>query len=68
MLPDAVEWLYCLISMSRDQQGMTSDEWDAVLSAWATLQGLTGAWGRDLMALAECPIFPAGHASYYWPE
>jgi hypothetical protein len=46
---------------------MTSDECDAVLSAWATLQALTGAWSRDLMELAENPLSPAGRATYYWP-
>jgi hypothetical protein len=67
MPPDVIEWLCGLIPVSCGGRGMSSDEWDAVLSAWATVQGLTGAWSRDLMALAECPLFPAGRATYYWP-
>lgn len=65
---DAVNWLCRRIPVQRHRRGMTSDEWDAVLSAWATIQGLTGAWSRDLMAEAKCPLFPAGPATYYWPE
>jgi hypothetical protein len=68
MPQDVVDWLCALIPINRGGRSMTSDELDAMLSAWATIQGLTGAWSRDLMALAECPIFPAGPASYHWPE
>lgn len=55
MASDVVGWLCALVPIGCGGRSMTSDEWDAVLSAWATLQGLTGAWSRDLMALAECP-------------
>jgi len=67
MPQDVVEWLSGIVPVGRNGFRITSDECDAVLSAWATLQGLTGAWSRDLMELAECALFPAGPATYYWP-
>jgi hypothetical protein len=67
MPPDVVDWLCALIKVNPCAGSMTSDEWDALVSAWATLQGLSGAWSRDLMAKAQCPLFPAGSATYYWP-
>ncbi|MFH0823494.1 MAG: hypothetical protein V2B18_12140 [Pseudomonadota bacterium] len=42
-------------------------QWDALLSAWATLMGMRGQWERDLMADAADLLFPAGDVTYYWP-
>jgi hypothetical protein len=44
------------------------DEWDALISAWATHQGCTGVWKEDLMPGESGGNWPAGPAHYYWPE
>jgi hypothetical protein len=47
---------------------MTTDEWDAVISAWATYQGLCGCWKHDLMDKSRDAMFPAAaRPTYYWP-
>jgi hypothetical protein len=47
-------------------------EWDAMVSALAAYSGISGAWTHDLFhehsdGLYRM-IYPAGEASYYWPE
>ncbi|MEW6776429.1 MAG: hypothetical protein AB1405_09055 [Bdellovibrionota bacterium] len=44
-------------------------EWDALISAWATRQGLDGKWNKDLMKSngSQTLLFPAGPATYFWP-
>lgn len=68
MASEALEWLSERVLLEGPAERMSSDEWGVVISAWATLQGLDGIWQRDLFSLAECPIFPAGPATYFWPE
>ena len=50
----------------------TEHEWDAALSAFAALEGLTGRWPRDLHKLSvgadERLITPCGDTNYFWPE
>lgn len=47
-------------------------EWDAAISAYAVVQGLTGAWARDLHTLPqledERAVEPCGATHYWWPE
>lgn len=45
-------------------------EWDACLSAWATVQGLAGKWKVDLMKLEGTKdlLLPAGPVEYWWPD
>ncbi|MDO8717239.1 MAG: DUF429 domain-containing protein, partial [Dehalococcoidales bacterium] len=46
-------------------------EWDAALSAFATLEGLTKRWGRDLHLLPlkdEHLISPSGITHFCWPD
>lgn len=49
----------------------TDDGWDAALSAWAALQGVTGNWGHDLHSLPTLPteqlLHPSGPSKYLWP-
>jgi hypothetical protein len=45
----------------------SGDELDAVLSAWATREGLSKGWA-NLVTDDTALIFPAGQASYLWPE
>jgi hypothetical protein len=42
-------------------------EFDAVLSAWATREGLVGGW-KDIVGDNAALLFPAGPARYLWPE
>ena len=47
-------------------------EWDAVLSAYALLMGLSGQWAHDLHTLADDlpghAVHPCGPTHYWWPE
>ena len=47
-------------------------EWDAAISAYALLMGITGAWKTDLHELQpedNCRIVkPCGKTFYYWPN
>jgi hypothetical protein len=69
IMPTAVcEWLFSKLGISpAERYPRTSDEWDAVISAWAAWQGLTGCWKHDLMETSRNPLFPAGGATYFWP-
>lgn len=46
-------------------------EWDAVISCFAVLQGITGRWVTDLHQLPAVPgeklVQPGGPSHYYWP-
>lgn len=58
-------WLSYKVQLTGDH------EWDAALSAYAALEGLTGCWRTDLHELpvgrGERLIKPAGETHYYWP-
>ena len=47
-------------------------EWDAALSAFAALEGLSGRWTHDLHRLdtrnGERLLTPCGMTNYWWPE
>ncbi len=47
-------------------------EWDAAISAFAALQGLTERWKRDLHEIpctaGERLITPCGKTHYFWPD
>jgi hypothetical protein len=47
-------------------------EWDAAISAYATLKGITGVWQNDLHELEPEKNFriisPCGKTSYFWPD
>ncbi len=47
----------------------TEHEFDALLSAWACMQGVLGRWTRDLHAAptTSTTIKPAGQTKYFWP-
>ncbi|MBT9172486.1 MAG: hypothetical protein DDT21_00869 [Syntrophomonadaceae bacterium] len=46
-------------------------EWDAVLSCYAVLEGMSGRWSMDLHQLpptdGESLVQPGGPSHYYWP-
>ncbi|MEI8574177.1 hypothetical protein J0667_19750 [Methylomonas sp. WH-1] len=46
-------------------------EWDAVISAYALLNGISGKWTRDLHQLPVINgriVNPCGKTAYYWPD
>jgi len=43
------------------------DQLDALLSAWATREGLAAGW-PDLVGDDPAVVFPAGRVSYLWPK
>jgi hypothetical protein len=47
-------------------------EWDAALSAFAALEGISNRWRQDLHALPVMPgervIVPCGTTNYFWPD
>jgi hypothetical protein len=45
----------------------TGHDFDAVLSAWATREGLARGW-TDLVTDDPALLFPAGKVTYLWPE
>jgi hypothetical protein len=47
--------------------GATGHEFDAVLSAWATREGMSKQW-TDLVTDDAALLFPVGTVSYLWPE
>jgi len=70
LMPAAVsDWLFSRMGISAVEPGpITTDEWDAMISAWATCQGLSGCWKHDLVGSSPDTLFPAGSATYFWPE
>ena len=62
----AIEWFarHSGLDMRDARDG---HELDAILSAWATREGITQGWG-DLVGNDRSLIFPAGAVSYLWPE
>lgn len=53
-------------------QTSNDHEWDAAISAYATMMGLTGAWENDLHELQaenDCrTVHPCGETYYFWPN
>ncbi len=49
----------------------TDHEWDAAVSCFAVLQGITGRWSIDLHQLPTGPgeklVHPGGPSHYFWP-
>ena len=50
----------------------TDHEWDAAISAFAVLEGITGRWTHDLHELpiieGKRLVTPCGRTRYFWPE
>ena len=62
-----VDWLSERVDLA-GKQIRNEHEWDAVFSAWATVQGMqpNSGW-QDLMDLPDDLLFPAGQVTYRWP-
>jgi hypothetical protein len=65
---DANTWLLTNIGCGPECQPANEHEWDALISAWASYQGITGRWTRNLAALSMNPLRPAGPVDYWWPD
>lgn len=64
---DMTKWL--LKTMNCEPTEIANEHcWDAAISAWAALNGHTKRWTRDLRALSDAAIEPAGRCAYWWPE
>ena len=61
-----IRWLCGQDGSFRDWKPTNEHEWDALISAWATCQGVTGNWITDLMPQDATALFPAGPATYFW--
>ncbi len=67
-----VGWLCNYLKSSTNTPIKTEHEWDALISAWATMKAVQGEWTHDLMrpngdALAGL-LTPIPDTTYYWPE
>jgi hypothetical protein len=64
----AIAWLsqYAVLDLTSI---VTGHELDAILSAWATREGLSHGW-CDLVPESNYQrlLFPAGKVTYFWPE
>src|SRR5690348_13615526 len=63
-----VGWLCGREACFQEWRPANEHEWDALISAWATHQGIIGKWTTDLMPQLEDALFPAGPATYFWPD
>lgn len=62
-----VNWLVNSTNVANPPAIANEHEWDALLSAWATCQGLRGSWTTDLMSGVQHLLLPAGPVTYFWP-
>lgn len=62
-----VTWLVNEMAVTNPPAITNEHEWDALVSAWATCQGLRGAWTTDLMVGTKGLLLPAGAVTYFWP-
>jgi hypothetical protein len=61
-------WLFQQIKSANETMVATEHEWDALISAWAALQGASGYWTNDLRQLSQSAIEPVSDVAYWWPE
>jgi hypothetical protein len=61
-------WLADQIGVMGASALENDDQWDALISAWAAWQGVSGAWPHNLRSDSRKAIEPAGWVAYFWPE
>jgi len=61
-------WLCRQFTPQIDVEMANDHEWDALISAWGTWNGMTGLWSKDLMSGVDNLILPAGSTTYFWPD
>jgi hypothetical protein len=62
-----VNWLVSQMNPLAGAAISNEHEWDALISAWATIRGMSGAFMHDFMTQTQNPLLPAGPVNYYWP-
>lgn len=65
-LTDACEWLARRARFELYHPRPSEDEFDAILSAWATREALASAW-IDLAEVDDRHIYPISNVRYLWP-
>lgn len=63
-----VVWLKSQFAAPSPTRVDNEHQWDALISAWATEEGLSGRWSSDLVSGVPNLIFPAGQVTYFWPD
>ena len=66
-LSTAIEWLVTRAKFEPVNSMPTEDEFDAILSAWATREALIHQW-NDLAVANDKHIYPIDDVRYFWPE
>jgi hypothetical protein len=66
-LLQAFDWFTQLTQIDLSQTIPSEDEFDAILSAWATREALVHEW-NDLAHHDDHHIFPINGARYLWPD
>lgn len=66
-LSAAIEWLVTRAKLDPISSTPSDDEFDAILSAWATREALNNRW-IDLAVVDDEHIYPINNVHYFWPE
>jgi len=69
-IPTMTAWLQQNFCLENKCTIKNEHEWDALISTWATWQGLSGNWTADLVPDlgGNQLLFPVGPVAYYWPQ
>lgn len=60
-------WLPNWLKLPNMTRPRNEHEWDALISAGATWQGISGRWTHDLALMGRSPVHPIGSVTYFWP-
>jgi hypothetical protein len=63
----AINWLATQTQLNLSKPTPSEDEFDAILSAWATREALIRQWS-DLVASDDKHIYPINNVRYFWPR
>jgi hypothetical protein len=67
-LAGAVEWFANYSSLTIIGDISNDDQFDALLSAWATREGYADGWQDLVSPDVNDQIFPVGEVNYLWPR
>ena len=66
-LLSAIEWLTARTKFDLHKNRPSEDEFDAILSAWATREAVNQRW-NDLVVTDNQHIYPISNVHYFWPK
>ena len=66
-LSDAYSWMKSEANLSFTGPEPTEDEFDAIISAWATREAIRVKW-KDLAVIDDDHIYPVNDVHYLWPS